>query len=170
MSNFTDSYNDSKKFVAIGKITSPHGIKGNIKIYCYNDVESIQKNDCFFEDKTKIEIKVRNSKNNIAIAEIKDCIDRDTAENYRNKEIFIYIEPIKEQDIFYHNELIGMTVRSENNSEIGKITSVENFGASDLIEVTFKNGKADFFSFDKNIFLEINLDYKFVTFKPPEVI
>jgi ribosomal 30S subunit maturation factor RimM len=63
-----------------------------------------------------------------------------------------------------------MTVRSENNSEIGKITSVENFGASDLIEVTFKNGKADFFSFDKNIFLEINLDYKFVTFKPPEVI
>jgi 16S rRNA processing protein RimM len=170
MSKLTDSTNDTKQFVAIGKFTSPHGIKGDIKIYSYNDIKSLIDNECFDINKNRFELNIKSSKGNIAIASIKNNNDRNSAEVLRDKEIFIFIEPIIESNTFYFKDLIGMSVKSDKQSEIGLITSVENFGASDLIEITFKNGKSDLFSFDKNTFIEINLKERFVIFTPPEII
>jgi 16S rRNA processing protein RimM len=170
MSKLTDSTDNIKNFVAIGKFTSPHGIKGDIKIYSYNDIDSLIENDCFDINKNKIELSIKSSKGNIAIASITGCNNRNLAEELRDQEIFIFIEPIQEPDTFYFKDLIGLSVKSDKQAEIGLITNVENFGASDLIEITFNNGTTDLFSFDKNTFTEVNLQEKFVIFTPPKII
>ena len=92
MSKLTNITDDSKQFVAIGKFISPHGIKGDIKIYAYNDIDSLIENDCFDINKNKFELNIKSSKGNIAIARIIDFNDRNSSEELRNKEIFIFIK------------------------------------------------------------------------------
>ena len=170
MTKLTDSIDNTKHFVAIGKFTSPHGIKGDIKIYLYNDLDSLIENDCFDINKNRLEFSIKSSKGNIAVANITGYNDRNSVEELRNQEIFIFIEPIQELDTFYFKDLIGLSVKSDNQSTIGLITNVENFGASDLIEITFNNGTIDLFSFDKNTFTDVNIQEKFVIFNPLKII
>ncbi|MBT4922288.1 MAG: 16S rRNA processing protein RimM [Rickettsiales bacterium] len=164
------SADPSTSFVAIGKIASAHGIKGEIKIYSYNDTSSFQDNECFFADKSSIALKIKSTKNNIITANIKNITSRSEAEALKNKEIFINLTEICEENEFYYKDLIGMKVKSADMNDIGTISNVDNYGASDLIEVTFFNKKSELYNFTNELFPEINIGQNYVILTLPKTI
>ena len=53
----------------------------------------------------------------------------------------------------------------KNNTSIGKVLSVQNFGAGDLLEVKYNN-KLSLIPFDKTNILSVNIDKKEIIADP----
>ena len=166
----TNSFNNAKELVAIGKIINSHGIQGNVKISIYNSVDSFKKNKLFFGDYSPLNLKIISKKSNIIICKIKGINSINDVDSIKNNEIFTILSEELNIDEYYHKDLIELKVLDVNRNVIGKITNVENFGASDLIEISFKNQKCELYDFSSKIFLEVNLEEKYVIFSEPEII
>lgn len=159
------------KFIKIGKILSPHGVKGQLKIFLSPSFEKNDKVQYFDSEGNKLDIKIGNfAKNNVYIGSISSISERSEAEKYIKKEIYILKELLnqKSSDEFYYYELEGLDVFSEKNEKLGQITQIYNFGSGDIIEIEFLDNSKEMFPFRKDIFLEINKDH--VILKKPDII
>lgn len=162
----------SDKLILAGKIVSPHGVRGRVKLYCYlESPENLSLYESFY-DKSYNEIKlaVCSVQKNCAIVEL-NLKDRTEAEKIIGKEIYIRKSdlPELEDNFYYYSDLVGLKVISSENKEIGSVTNVLDYGAGEIIEIKFNNGKKDLFSFTKTTFPEVNIGSSYIKFLPPEV-
>ena len=121
--------------IPIAKFGKTHGLKGEIKVISYCDpLENILTySNFFFADKTPLNLKFVSS-NTPFIAKIENINSIDDIKDYVNKEIFIPLEEMRQdEDAIYWTDLIGCNVIDQNSRLLGKIYKLENHGASDLI-------------------------------------
>lgn len=165
-----------EKNICIAKIINVHGIKGEVKIKTFTE----NSDDIFTYKKIYdiegniIQIKKKGTAKNCVIARINDVNNRNEAELLKGTELFIARAdlPLPQDEEFYHEDLIGMDIK-DNISLVtmGTITAIHNFGHGDIIEINFLIKRSNnFFPFTKEIFPEINLDSKFVTFNEKEAL
>lgn len=102
------------------------------------------------------------------LAEVKNITDRAQAEKLRGTVLYINndILPETEDDEFYISDLIGLLCVDENKNEIGNVIAVENFGASDLLEIKPSGAESFYLPFTDDTIIEI-LDDKIIV-KIPE--
>ncbi len=171
-----------KNKILIGKITSVHGLKGQVKIMSFSDnPKDIQNYKPLFDKDgkefiIKITSKSQGKNNDIFIANINDINNRNDAQNLINKEIFISRDQLEDEgdNEFYHVDLINLDVIDEKNTKIGKILNVMNYGAGDIIEIEFNKAskqkeKIQMFSFIDEIFPEIDLKKGFIKMDFPTI-
>ena len=166
---------NNKELVLAGKISSPHGIKGLVKVFSYLDSpENFGSYKNYFDvEGKKIKLKYHFSKKNFAIIEINEVRDRNSAEKEREKEIFIDKKdlPQTEKNEFYHNDLIGLKVLDyKTGIEIGHIIAIHNFGAGDIIEIETNDEKCEMFSFDEKTFPKIEVKKSAIYLNRPKTI
>ena len=78
--------------------------------------------------------------------------------------------PAPDEDEFYLADLIGLEARDETGAVIGKIASVQNFGADDLLEIKPANGPSWWLPFTREAAPEVNIAEGWVTvMRPPEI-
>lgn len=151
------------EFVCVGKIIKPQGIKGEVKILPLIDIPAI------FNGKQKLFIEKQDSpfksatfRLGYAYVMFEEISDRNVAEKYRNKKIFITREDFDSLtvDDFLIEDLIGVLIYDENNEFVGQIMDITNYGFDDIIiiqednhlyEVPFK--KAIFKEADNGIYV-----------------
>ncbi|MFT6331746.1 MAG: 16S rRNA processing protein RimM [Lentimonas sp.] len=170
--------------IIIAKIVSVHGIKGNLKLASFTanpqDIE-IYLDKLFTPKIPSLKITIINqvpSKNNdLFTVKIDGVESRTQAELLRNTEIFIKRDDLEEneEDEFYYCDLIGLKVLDYNSKKIGEIMAVDDFGAGGLVEIKFNDSSYDklgisSFAFTDDIFPEVNLREKYVTFQIPEIV
>lgn len=115
-------------------------------------------------DKT-LRVRIKSSAGKLLLAEVEGCSDRDVAQSLRGTELWYEREmlpELDEEDGFYHEDLVGLTV-IEDGQEIGVVCAVDNFGASDLIEIRPKNGNSYYIPFVDEYVLNIDLEAQIVT-------
>ena len=158
--------------VTIGKIVSPHGVKGLFKVLVYSENE-----DSFFSHKSyfkvknkKIDIIKKFNKGNFIICESTIIQSREQVNEVINEDIVISATDIKKnnnnKDEFFHMDLIGCKVINFNSEEIGNIKAIHNFGAGDLLEldgkfpymIRFEEVKKENINLKKNI-IKVDLKY-----------
>ena len=158
------------KLILVGKITSPHGIKGEVKIASYTqDPIDIFKYSLKLHDATELHIaKYKPALENIFICRLDDVNNRTEAEKLANIEIFAQRDqfPIAKENEFYIHELMNMNVIDTTGKEIGTVIGVYNFGAGDIIEIKFNNDKIEMFGFSHAVFPQITDK---ITFIPPKI-
>lgn len=162
-------------FIAIGKITSSHGLKGEVKIYLFTDPNNLKLYKNFYLEKTEnIAINIRHNTNkNIIIAKINNISDRNTADTLKNKMIYIkrsQLAKIDDQDNFYVSDLINVNIINQKNTVIGKIIDVKDHGAGDNIIIEFNDHTISEYPFLKQYFPTIDLKNQKILFIPPEII
>lgn len=168
--------------ILIAKITSTHGVRGQVKVMSFADNPEDLKNyqPLFNEKDEEIELKItskpQGKNHDIFIASIKGFNNINEVEHLKNTQIFINCEqlPAAKDGEFYNNDLIGLDVIDEENNKIGTVKDVVNYGASDIVEIIFikdftKNDDLDMFAFCEEIFPEINLEKGFVKIILPEI-
>ena len=104
------------------------------------------------------------------ISQINDISDRNEAEKLRDFELFINrsdLEDLKENE-FYINDLIGMTIKAEN--ENGLVKNLYNYGAGDVLEIEWENGKNEDIPFNDNYIKNVDLENKTIYVIKPEYI
>ena len=130
--------------VTIGKIVSPHGVKGLFKVLVYSENE-----DSFFSHKSyfkvknkKIDIIKKFNKGNFIVCESTTIQSREQVIEIINEDIVISEKDLKKnknnKNEFFHRDLIGCKVINFNAEDIGNVKAIHNFGAGDLLELDGK--------------------------------
>ena len=134
----------SNEKVTIGKIVSPHGVKGLFKVLVYSENE-----DTFFSHKShfkvknkKIDIIKKFSKGSFIVCESTTVKSREQVSEIINEDIEILATDLKKNNNnkngFFHRDLIGCKVINFNSEDIGNVKAIHNFGAGDLLELDGK--------------------------------
>ncbi|MDN5248321.1 MAG: ribosome maturation factor RimM [Wolbachia endosymbiont of Tyrophagus putrescentiae] len=162
--------------VCLGIITSPHGIRGAVKIKTFTEKpENISLYGKLTSEKESYEIKsVSVVGNNLVVARIDGVNSRNEAELLRNKKLYATREQLPElsnEDEFYQSDLIGMEVRLQDNQLYGYVEAVHNFGSGDILEISVISTKKNIMlSFTQEAFSDINVREKYITLSMPEFI
>ena len=133
-----------KKFLMIGQIVKPQGVRGEIKVLPltddperYLDLEYV-----FLDEKgeTQLEVTGARIREGFAYITLDGITDRDQVERMRN--LFLYIDranaaPLPEGR-YYVADLIGMQVSDDKGNELGKLVDVMQAGGNDVYEVKGK--------------------------------
>tara|TARA_Y100001935_G_C17264014_1_gene488102 strand:- start:499 stop:996 length:498 start_codon:yes stop_codon:yes gene_type:complete len=157
-------------FIQVGKVGRPKGTKGLLRLNCFlNDDRDINKFELFYlEDENTIKIKLVSFDKKGPIINIDNILNRTDAEAFVNKFIYLKkeeLQPTKENEYYFH-DLEGLDVVDHKNEKVGKVVSVVNFGAGDLLEIFFtKSSKNEFFRFTEKNFPSVNLKQNQITIK-----
>ncbi|MDR1694115.1 MAG: ribosome maturation factor RimM [Lactobacillaceae bacterium] len=150
--------------ICLGKIVGALGIKGEVKILSFTEYGEDIGNFGELEDKTgtvKFNLEVNGGSKGTIRAVIKGVADRNAAEALVGTELYVSKDllPKLDEDEFYHDDLIGLAVKlQKDNSEIGTVSGLYNFGAGDIIEIKLKNSsKTEMIPFTESYVPEINI-------------
>ncbi len=124
--------------ILLGRITGAHGIRGAVKIKSFtSDAKAIASyGPLQTGDGRVIDIlRIKPAKDEF-IADLKDVKDRNAAEALSGTDLFIAREklPPAQPGEFYLHDLIGKDVLADG-AALGKVASIENYGAGDLMEL-----------------------------------
>jgi len=157
-------------FIQVGKIGRPKGTKGLLRLHCFlNDNRDINQFQKFYlEDETIIKVKLVSFDSKSPLVTINDIGDRNQIEGYVNQYIYLHKEKLSptDENEFYFHDLEGLDVVDQQNEIVGKVESVVNFGAGDLLEIYFlKSSKKEFFRFTETNFPKVDVKEKKITIK-----
>ncbi len=157
-------------FIQVGKIGRPKGTKGLLRLHCFlNDNRDINQFQKFYlEDETIIKVKLVSFDSKSPLVTINDISDRNQIEGYVNQYIYLHKEKLSptDENEFYFHDLEGLDVVDQQNEIVGKVESVVNFGAGDLLEIYFlKSSKKEFFRFTETNFPKVDVKEKKIMIK-----
>lgn len=158
----------------VGKITKPHGFKGNLIVHLetdepelYENMESvfIETNGMlvpFFFEFTQVH------GNNKLLVKFED-VSAEEAERLVNKELYLPLDtlPELEGNDFYYHEIIGFTLYDQTNTEIGVIQSINDSTAQALFELEFE-GKQILIPIVDEWILEVDRKNQAILVKVPD--
>lgn len=153
--------------ILVGKIVAAHGIRGWVKIKSYTTIPSdiCKYSPILKSNGTELKIELKSAgKNDVIIASIKGIVDRNQAEELKGTELFTLSSSItKDKNEILFSELIGFKVLDNNDSEIGEIVDILNFGAGEILEIKLNDkGKTALLSYNKNSILDQNKTKGFI--------
>ncbi len=138
-SNFAYS---REKFILLGVIGKAHGMKGEVKIYCYSEQPDNIKNYqevVLVDNKGKLsphlKIKKSRSRGKIAITLLETITDRTRAEYIEGMGVLLPKAALPEidQNEYYWHQLIGKTVVDTGYNDLGIIKNIFSNGAQDIL-------------------------------------
>lgn len=129
-----------KRRVLLGRITSAHGIRGEVAVLTFTGEPGAIADYGPLEDaegRRQIELQVVRVTDKGVVARIKGIADRTGAEALKGLELWIARDRLPQPDSgeFYHADLIGLVAVGEAGQRIGEVVAVQNYGAGDLIEI-----------------------------------
>lgn len=143
----------------LGKIIKPQGVKGELKVYPADSDLSIYKNvKNVFIDNEKITLSNFAIRQQFIYIKLPNCNDRNLAEKYRNKQIFVDSNELKLKDnMYFTDDMLNKDVVSESGEYIGILVDIESYGSADVL--TILEDKREYkIPFLTSIVLNINQD------------
>ncbi|MCI4661130.1 MAG: ribosome maturation factor RimM [Neomegalonema sp.] len=132
---------DPQSLVCIGAIAGAFGVRGEVRIKPFTDApEAIgDYGPLYTEDGARcFEISLsRSVKGGLAVW-LSGVKTREQAEAMRGTRLFVpraALPDPEEEDDFYHADLVGLRVEDLNGADLGKVRSVQNYGAGDFLEI-----------------------------------
>ena len=130
------------KKVVIGKISAPHGVRGEVRIVPLTDFPERFENlkTVFLEDDSKMELESVKFSNKFIIAKFKNINSRNDIEIFNGKLLMLNRSDIPSlpEGEYYNFDIIGLEVIDDKGSKLGKITDVLKTGSIDVYVVEGK--------------------------------
>jgi 16S rRNA processing protein RimM len=172
---------DGPRFLAVGHIVKPHGIKGEFLVLPLTDhpqstyrpgvVLHLGSVDSANPDPGLPDLKLEQVRpyRNGYIASAGGITDRNDAERLRGHYLFREVsalEPLGDGEFFYH-QLLGMKVQTNIGTVVGEVTEVYELDPNDILCVQSHEGEI-MIPFSKEIVLQVNADEKCIVIDPPD--
>ena len=168
---------EKNKWMSIGEIVAPQGLKGDLRIKPSSDFpERFTKPGKRWIQQTKElprEIKLKKGKlvpgKSIYVLSIEGISNRCSAEEIIGWKLVIPVDsrPILGKDEYHYFDLIGLEARrGPKKTLIGHVTDLIN-GGNDLLEIELIEGKKVLVPFVKEIVPEIEMKEKWLLINPP---
>lgn len=135
----------AERLVKMAIIGAAHGIKGEVRVKSFTgDPLALSEYGPLQDAKgRKFEIADIRPQGEVVVVRLKGISDRNAAEALNGVELFVGRSklPPEDEGEFYHDDLVGLSVRDETGAAIGKVTAVQNFGGGDVLELTVDGRK-----------------------------
>jgi len=161
--------------IQVGRVAGAFGVKGEVRITAFTaeplalvDYKTLLREDGSLA-LTVLSGRVAKGGVVVRTAEI---ADRDQAEASRGLKLYIPRASLPEpdEDEFYVADLVGLDVVSLEGDLLGKVRSVRDFGAGDLLEVAPPHGETWWLPFTREAVPEVQMDAgRIVAVRPDEV-
>lgn len=163
----------AEAMLVIGRIVGVHGVRGEIKMAIYSDrPEEIPKllRVYFDTDPTPHPIERARRNGMQAILKLEGFDSREEAETLRGTPVRIQASQLKarDEDTFYHYQLLGLSVYTEDGASIGTLSEIIETGEVDVYVVRDESGRDQLFPALKDVVLEIDPAADRVVVRPLE--
>lgn len=131
------------KPVTLAAIVGAHGVAGEVRLKLFGEgLEGLRPHKSFNEGTLTLS-KVRSDNKGGAVARFAEVADRTAAESLRGTALTVPRSalPALEEGEFYHSDLLGLPAMTDTGDEVGRVCAVENFGATDIVEIEKPDGK-----------------------------
>ncbi|MEJ2003130.1 MAG: ribosome maturation factor RimM [Maritimibacter sp.] len=128
----------SEKRICVGAFAGAFGVKGEVRLKSFcADPEDY--GALYTEDgSASYEVEITRAVKNGFSANVSGVRTKEEADALKGVRLFADRDalPSLPDDEFYHTDLIGLEVFDAGGKALGKVSSVENHGAGDLLEIT----------------------------------
>ena len=168
-----DTTTEGLRRVRLGVIVGAHGLKGEVRILSHTARPEDVGGYGPLEDaagRRKFTIEVRGRGKGTVIGRIAGVDDRAAAEALKGTKLFVARAALETPAAgeFYHADLIGLEARLGSGDRLGRVASVHNFGAGDLLEVEPEGAEATIMvPFTKESVPVVDTDDGYVVLVPP---
>lgn len=153
------------ELLRVGVITSPHGIRGEVKVFpTTDDPQKFKrlKTVVLYNGKEEKTVDITGVKffKQFVILKLSQCSSMDEAERLRKSELYITKEQSGScgEDENFVADLIGLKVMTEEGDELGVLTDVMETGANDVYVVRTKDDKEVLLPAIKQCILRVDLE------------
>jgi 16S rRNA processing protein RimM len=163
----------SRDKVCVARIGAAHGVRGEVKLWSFTEDPAAVADYGPLETEDgsqRFEIEALRPAKDHFVARIAGIADRDAAEKLRNIDLYIprdRLPEIDDADTFYHTDLIGLKAVTQSGDEVGTVSAIHNFGASDVIEIKPPGGDSLLMPFTDATVTEIDLGARRIVVVPP---
>jgi 16S rRNA processing protein RimM len=172
MSTEEKSSPEKHRRIFVGEITGAHGIRGDVLVRSYTATPEAIAGYGPLTDSSgskSFSLRVVRVTDKGIVARVAGVENRNAAEPLRGTKLYIdrsKLPPASGAE-FYHADLIGLTAIAGDGSALGKIVSVQNFGAGDLIELKPIEGETEFIPFEDRWVPRVDLDAGHIVINRP---
>jgi 16S rRNA processing protein RimM len=127
----------SPKPVTLAAIAGAHGVAGEVRLKLFSEGVPALKSHKRFNEGTLTLVRIRDDGKGGAIARFAEVPSRAAAEQLRGTALTVprdALPPLADGE-FYHADLLGLPVVTDAGDPVGTVLAVENFGATDIIEI-----------------------------------
>lgn len=128
--------------VVVGKIGAPFGVRGWVKVHSFTEpTDNLFGYPLLMQGHANtwraIEVEEFKVHGDGFVARLSGVEDRDQAALITNAELAVLREnlPVLDEEEFYWNDLIGLTVYNQDNLELGQVKDFFETGANNVIVV-----------------------------------
>lgn len=163
-------------FICIGKILGAHGVRGQVKLASFTDEpEAVASYGAVSDEAGKRQwtITLQGWNKDHFLARLSGVDTREQVEALRGTKLFVArdVLPEAEEGSYYYTDLIGLEARLTSGEVFGKVLSVQNYGASDILEIQVKDSaRKELFAFTNALVPEVKLAEGYLVIELPEVI
>lgn len=129
--------------IALAAVAGAHGIKGELRLKLFSESSASLSlhRELYVGGARRRLLAIRDS-GKAAIASFEGISDRSSAEALRS--VLVEVDrselPPLEEGEYYHADLVGLPAVDTAGAPVGKVVSVENYGAGDLLEIETPSG------------------------------
>ncbi len=161
-----------KQYLEIGKITSVHGLRGEIKVqpWC-DDPELLASFEVlYYKSGTEVNIEYARVQKNMVIMKLEGCDTIEEAQKLRNRVLYMDRADVElPAGCYFVQDLIGMTVSHAQTGKVyGVITDVSETGANDVYTIKSENGKEYLIPAIPDVIVKNDIENRSMTIIPLE--
>ncbi|WP_298467066.1 ribosome maturation factor RimM [uncultured Erythrobacter sp.] len=123
--------------IELAAISGAHGVSGEVRLKLFGEgVDALSQHKSFNDGALTLK-KIRSDNKGGAVARFAESSDRNAAEKLRGTLLTVSKDtlPALEEGEYYHADLIGLRVETDAGTTVGRVIAVENFGATDILEI-----------------------------------
>jgi 16S rRNA processing protein RimM len=164
---------DGPVFIAVGFLRRSHGIKGEIIMDVLTDFpERIRVNRQVFIGEKHEPFRIQSVRMHepAMLVKFKGYDTPEDAARFRNLTVYVRVDQLPElpEDMYYHHQLLGLTVKDEAGNVFGQLSSILETGANDVYVVRKDDGTEVLFPAIEGVVLQVDLDQKEMIVRPQE--
>ena len=162
------------QLILVGRVAGAFGVRGEVRITSFTaepaallDYKTLQRED----GSTGLTLTSGRPAKGGVVARATEIETREQAEALRGLKLYIARDslPEPEEDEFYVTDLIGVEAVTPEGEVLGRVKTVHDFGAGDLLEIQPETGASWWLPFTKEAVPEVHLrEGRIVAVKPEE--
>ncbi|MGB1425821.1 MAG: ribosome maturation factor RimM [Paracoccaceae bacterium] len=126
--------------ICVGAIGGAYGVQGEVRLKSFTSEPTAiaEYAPLYTEDQTReFDLVLTGQVKNGLSARMSGIVSKEEADALKGTDLFVPRDrlPSLPDDEFYHADLVGLTVYDTGGALLGEVRSVQNHGASDLLEI-----------------------------------